>query len=124
MTMMPGQRVAEYRSGTYTNTVTFTRVERHTANYIVLENGNRYRKDTLKRQLPGTFAGYVELKPEDDRDVRLAVAADQLDSAVYRVDALRRKWVSHRRTAEELDAMDAAAADLAHTIHKYKLASS
>ena len=82
-----GARVAEYDRGHYGATARLTTVERFTATQIVLANGNRYRRDTLRRV--GDHYG-SELLAVDDRRVVDTLVLERLRSAFYEIGKLLR----------------------------------
>jgi hypothetical protein len=83
-----GAHVAEYHWRSYEPTVTLTTAERLTATQIVLANGHRYRRDTLRPV--GNHHGGSELLSAGEPRVRDALARAQLRSVSNKVGNLMR----------------------------------
>ncbi len=77
-----GVQVAEFYQHWSNARATIATVERLTATQIILDNGNRYRRDNGK----GVGDRREELLPVDDYRVRNCIAAGVLSSLRHRVD--------------------------------------
>ncbi len=84
-----GAQVVLYRHHFSGGSVRFTTVERLTATQIVLADGSRYRRDTL-REVGRHYEG-PQLLAADDPKVVETIAANQLRDALHAVKAAAEK---------------------------------
>jgi hypothetical protein len=87
-----GMLVAEYRTGSGSDWVGFSVIDRLTATQIVLSNGERYNRTTL-RKVGGADKGswhYDTLERGDSPRVMRTVTAQIVSDTLYRISAITR----------------------------------
>ena len=82
-----GAAVAEYTQHTVTAHVVLTTIERLTQTQVVLANGNRYNRRTLRQVGAGSW-DRTELMPAGAREVRNSLAGKHLSHVAQRVHEL------------------------------------
>lgn len=86
-----GARVAEYYIGN-NSSAALAVIDRITETQIVLDNGNRYRRDNLRKvgENRNAWSGFTKLLPVDDSQVRDALATCRLDALLRKLSKLPR----------------------------------
>lgn len=102
-----GARVAEYTSGNHENSVRFATIERLTTTQVILSNGRRYNRTTLRR-LGQTYGATLEDIASER--VKAAYAAKVVNNALYEISVItRNKAIRGVAILDEVDRLVAEA---------------
>jgi hypothetical protein len=108
-----GARVAEYTDGRVDGTVTLATIDRLTATQVVLSNGNKYNRATL-RQVGANRSGWRTPTLEDvaSERVRAVRTATVVRNVLYDISIITRDGKTRGvAVLDEIDRLVAAARD-------------
>jgi len=114
--MVPGQPVAALRSGTYTQSVTYSTIDRVLKRDVVLTDGQRFNADSQHRRNGNPYAATIELLLPTDALVIAAERRIVFGKRLAEVRHVEAELGMSLRSARDDDDLDTAIADARYAL--------